>query len=320
LRGGELKMADEEHSLETERVDLGIGERLGAGLPLHEWRTLTDPWRTPSVRMTMLFAGLYLVLRMWLPTVGGLPESSAKLLSILVFVTLTFLIAYHAARMRLGLRAQLGGLAGALIVWLALSFLLRPTPGTQVVAAAAGDLAFMLCCVFFGVILARAFRDRNILLPASLAVALVDLIGVYYGLTGRLLQDAPELVANLSVKLPTIGGAPGTAVGAGSRVLATMGGGDIVFIAVFFAAAVRLEMNVRGTFWYVYPLSILAMILALFVPGLVGIPALPFVVAGFLACNFHYFDLTPGERWAMLYAGLVVLVVILLCVFAARYV
>jgi hypothetical protein len=288
-------------------------------MPLEHWNRLSDPWRGTSLRLTAFLCGLYLLLRLWLPTVRFLPASSAKLLSVFVFVSLTFLIAYHAARIRLALRAVLGTLAGAVVLWIVLLLLTPDAAWARSIGAPAADLAFLVACVFFGLLVARLFRDRNILLPAGLAVATVDLVGVYFGLTGKVLQNAPDIVANLSVKLPQIGGPPAAAGLPAGGILATMGGGDIVFLAAFFSAAVRLEMNVRGTFWYVYLLGLLAMVLALFVPGLTAIPALPFVVAGFLACNFHYFELTPGERWAMLYAGLVVVVVLLLCIVAVRF-
>jgi len=280
-------------------------------------RELANPWRSIPVRMVAFLAACYLLLRLAAPYLP-MPRGGALAISTVVFAFLMVTIAYHTSRARLSLREQLGAFLAFAGLWAVFAFVLGPRSSGSPLAVTASEFCFLFACIFFGTLLSRIFRDKNILLPVCLAAALVDVASVYYGPTGKAVEHAPGLFRTLSVSVPAMGANP-AAPGQAAPSPVAIGIGDLVFLAAFFAAAARFHMNPRRTFWIITPLVVLGLLVVVLAPEPVKVPGLVFIGGGFLWANFREFDLTPGERWAMLYAALVIVVVLGLCSCAARF-
>ena len=102
-----------------------------------------------------------------------------------------------------------------------------------------------------------------------------------------ILSPCPRLRSNRSLNLQS----------------STIGPGDPLFIAFFFAIVLRESLNTRGTLPAVYVLLTLSMLAVQF-----GVPAVgalaPLGIAVILA-NYRYFKFSREENFAMLYAGLI---------------
>jgi hypothetical protein len=282
------------------------------------WRDLGNPWRSVPVRMLSFVAAVYLMLRLATPYIGSPGSVTGAGLSAIAFVFLALAIAYCASRAHLGLRNEVAAFVTFAGLWAVLAFVLAPVSGAPLISEAATDFCFLFAAVMFGLLLSRIFPDKNILLPVCLAAVVVDVITVYYGPTSRALENAPEVFRALSLSVPAMGAA-GAPTGAPPLPVISIGIGDLVFVSAFFAAASRFELAPRRTFWHICPLVLGGVLVTVLARGDVALPGLVLIAGGFLWANFREFDLSPGERWAMLYAGLVVAVVIGLCLFAARY-
>ncbi len=153
-----------------------------------------------------------------------------------------------------------------------------------------------------GVLLSRIVREKNVLLPVALVAMPIDYIGAMtsVGFTNSVVRNAPDVVANVSVHVPTMHGL---------HMLAMIGPGDALFIAFFFAVVQRFEMNMRGTFWWMFALLTIAMAEVI----MIGFPVAALVPMGIavLAANWRYFTLKREEVFAMMYAILIVLAIVI---------
>ena len=289
------------------------GER--AGSPDGEDES-AGPGTTVPARAAFALGVIYLLLMLVasrLPVAGGAWVAWA---GIVVFLYFPMAIVYHGVRVPL--RSSVEVLAGLISigVWLAFTGLEERANSGLIVPAR--SIALLSACLFFGMFVSRIIRDRNLLLPACLMAAAADILSVGWGFTGHALQEAPSLVAKLSVAVPEIGGAP--PVGGPPRfpLLATMGVGDLFFLALFFAAAARHGLALRRTFCFVFPLVVAAMLLT--VTDLLpwqGVPGLPFICAGFLVANRGSFHLSRSE-WVSVGVVAAILVGVVAVGLAAR--
>ena len=169
-------------------------------------------------------------------------------------------------------------------------------------------LAVTLGCTFLGILLSPIIREPNVLLPVALVAMPIDYLGAMtaIGFTKQMVERHPEIVKPLSVPVPSVGGA---AHHAGLAPIAFIGPGDVLFVAFFFAVALRLNMNVRGTFWWIYGLLTATMIYVLS-PGSINVGALVPMGLAVLIANFSYFKLKREEVFATLYATLLVLALV----------
>ena len=158
------------------------------------------------------------------------------------------------------------------------------------------DICFLVACVLAGRLLSRIIRERNLLLPVCVVLALADVFTVYLGPTALALDKVPEVVKKLSVKLPQVGSAAGPEGAAGLVHLATMGPGDLVFLSVLFVAAVRFGLRVRGTFVTIFVLVAVGLGIVVLIPVIPAAPALPLIAVGFVIANRGQFEFTAQER------------------------
>ena len=169
-----------------------------------------------------------------------------------------------------------------------------------------GDLCLFVAAILFGVLASRIIRERNILVPVAVAAAAVDTFGVYWGPVAEITKRAPELAKHLSAAVP---GADIPAIPVPQ--LSYIGVGDFLFMGLFVAAVYRLGLNRRGTLWALF-------IAFLIVPGVFAItnlPALPglvFLGLAVVIANWRYFRFSRAEKFALLYAGIAVVVLIML--------
>ena len=250
---------------------------------------------TIPARATFALGVIYLLLLLVAsrhPVPGGVWGTA---LQVALFVYLPVAIVYQGVRIPTSVGGEVIAGLIAFGTWLALVGI--ETLGDAALIVPARSVALLAACLFFGMLLSRILRERNILLPALIVAAAVDVISVGWGFTGRAVQEVPGLVSKLSVAVPKV--APPIAPGGAPHLglLATMGVGDFFFLAFFFGAAARFGLPLRRTFWFVYPLMLLAMVLT--VTGVLpwgGVPGLPFIAIGFLAANYRAFQLSPREK------------------------
>jgi len=169
-------------------------------------------------------------------------------------------------------------------------------------------LAITLGCAFFGILLSRIVREANVLLPVALVAMPIDYLGAMtpIGFTQNAVANNPRLVQALSVPVPGVGG--GAHHHGALHPIGFIGPGDALFMAFFFAVALRLDLNKRGTFWWTYALLTATMLIVLFTE--VNIAALIPMGLAVLIANFRHFKLKREEVFATVYAAALVLVLV----------
>ncbi len=171
------------------------------------------------------------------------------------------------------------------------------------------NLMITLGCAFLGILLSRIIREPNVLLPVALVAIPIDFIGAMtsIGFTNTVVANNPALVKAVSVAVPTVGG--GGQHGGGLHPIGFIGPGDALFTAFFFAVVLRLDMNRRGTFWWMYGLLTLAMLIVLSPFG-VNIAALVPMGLAVIIANLRFFKLKREEVFATLYAGVFIVALV----------
>ncbi|HEX5322901.1 MAG TPA: hypothetical protein VFW40_03885 [Capsulimonadaceae bacterium] len=170
-------------------------------------------------------------------------------------------------------------------------------------------LGFLLTAglTFFGILLALIIKEPNVLLPIALIAIPIDYVGAMtpLGFTQSIVQHAPQIVSAVSVPVPTMGTMRG---GIGIHPIAFIGPGDALFIACFFAAVQRLSLNVRGTFWWMYGLLAVSMVIVLVRDY--NIAALVPMGIAVIIANFRSFRFQRSEVFAMIYAAIMIFIVV----------
>jgi len=153
-----------------------------------------------------------------------------------------------------------------------------------------------------GILLSRIVREANVLMPAALIAMPIDYIGAMtpIGFTQNVMTKHPSVVKAVSVPVPHLGGL---------AIAPLIGPGDVLFMAFFFASVQRLELNERGTFRWICGLLTLAMLFVIAAPGL-NIAALVPMGLAVLIANRRFFRLQRSEVFAVLYAGALVLTIV----------
>lgn len=159
------------------------------------------------------------------------------------------------------------------------------------------SVLFLLGCLFFGKIMSRIVRERAMALPVAIVAGLADIFTVFWGPTGEALAKAPELVEKLSLAIPAAGSAVGPEGAKGLFHVATMGLGDVVFLALFLSMAVRFDFKPYRTLCAMALSAAVGIVLALSdLLNTAGMPLLPYMAAGFVLVNIREFRLSPQER------------------------
>jgi len=210
------------------------------------------------------------------------------------------------ARQKWPLPVVLAGCAASALVYKVAQVALASSPfGGQ-----AQSFALLFVGTFFGLLVARIIRHANMIGPIGVMVALIDIWGVMFGgIVSQLLTNkATQHVAQHAMASgPRLGAAGAKFAGLPNLSLPAIGIGDFLFLALFLGVLVRFRMNWRASalwMWAGVSLALLAIVLLPFVPAL---PGLLFLGAGAVLPNLRYFQFTREERFALLYAGVFVL-------------
>jgi hypothetical protein len=159
----------------------------------------------------------------------------------------------------------LGGAALAGVAWVVLYF-----AGLGV----ASNAARLACFVLVGFWFLSLFEELWWLTLVSILVPWVDVWSVFFGPTRYVTEERPGFFENISVALHV----------PGETSTANIGPPDIVFFALFLAAAARFGLRVSWTWLSMTALLTVTLVLAWKWETL-GLPALPAVSLGFLLPN-----------------------------------
>lgn len=236
-----------------------------------------------------------------------------------VFVTLPVAILFCASRERWTLRASILGLVLFALCSAGLTVLIRNAVGPTGLYAALSSIATVGWAGCLGFTVASLFRDKNLLLPAAIVLATVDMV-IVFAPSGTVKQALGSEVGRavfegIAFSIPTAGRA---------EPLAMIGPADFLFLGMFFLAIHRFQMNSRATIFAIVPALVLYLWVAIFFGHveLAGLPLralpalLPISVVVLLA-NRKEFRLTQSEKAMTLVLGILCLAAVSAVVYAA---
>ncbi|MGI5816810.1 MAG: hypothetical protein ACOX9R_01800 [Armatimonadota bacterium] len=251
----------------------------------------------PAALLVLTLVAMYALLVL-APLVPGIDPTAGAVIVTVLFTLGALAAAMLTARMGLSPWVQAGGLLLGIINWFLYATAGMSGPLSRLTAVPAADIFLVFAMILGGLLLSRIVRERTMIVPVAIVLALADVFTVYLGgPTGAALEKMPELVEAVSVKLPAVGSAAGPEGLEGLAHIATLGPGDTFFAALFFAAVIRFGLSVRRTFGWLFGVTGVALGLFVAVPAMPPVPVLPLMAAGFLIANWHDVKLSKRE-WA----------------------
>jgi hypothetical protein len=224
-----------------------------------------------SRRRAGALAALLAVLVAHGASAGRLPELGSEHADVL-FYALVVLPAFAAAiwmalpLARAGTKTLvvLAAIAGAAAVLLAL-----------LDADSAANVAKLTCYALAGFAFLSLFEELWWITLVALLVPWVDIWSVAAGPTEYVVEERPGLFENVAIAFPS----------PGETVIVNVGPPDIVFFALFLAAADRFRLRVAATWAAMTGCLAITLALVWWWDDVAGLPALPAVCLGFLAPN-----------------------------------
>jgi hypothetical protein len=137
----------------------------------------------------------------------------------------------------------------------------------------AGNFAKLWAAIFAGWAFLRLFEELSWVVLVALVIPLVDIISVYKGPTKTITQHHFHVYTAVAIAFVVPGGAA-----------AYLGPPDVLFYALFLAAAQRWQLRVVVTWLTMTAMYAFTVILATAI-NVDGLPALPFLSFGFLVAN-----------------------------------
>ncbi|MCC6445590.1 MAG: hypothetical protein IT210_19305 [Armatimonadetes bacterium] len=257
-------------------------------------------WGTPRICI-LWWLNLYLWIRFAAPYITLFDGTIAGIIvATLVFMLLQLALIYDATRLSIT-RLQ------AFLSLLFFVFLFIVMARFRVGMLA--DICLILASASLGYLVSTVIKEPNLILPVAVVGALVDYWGVHFGPTQMVLSKAPQVLQTMSAKIPALGQAaraPG-----GLPYIAMIGPGDFLFLAIFYACVHKFGMNGRATYIWTAVLLTLGMLVALMTP-VFYIPALVPMGVAVMAANWKYFKFKREEFFALLYAGIFIVVLVFL--------
>jgi hypothetical protein len=235
----------------------------------------------------LLFAVL-LVLSICRLGMGTAPEVAAVILALVVF-----------ALVRPSVIAFVWRWFGAAAAGARIAASMPQLPGQFLL----GNLVLIVWAGFLGRLVSRIIREGKLLLPVTVVAALMDIFTVFWGVVAHVQQKAPEVAQAFSASAPVE-----VPEGVWAPILAAVGIGDFLFLAVFLAVTIRFSMRPVRTAWAAFVVMLVAPLAFNLIPSATGLPGLPFLAAAALWANRGQWDFTPEERRALGIAALVVAV------------
>jgi len=266
------------------------------------------PDETPSPDAKLWLAPLAVLLLTQIgPQFLPIPNLAAAIIGVtlltLVFIGAVVAFSLGMARQKFPLPIILGGCALSAVLYRGADALLAHSRWGGV----GQSVTLLLLGTFFGLLVARIIRHANMLGPIGAMVALIDIWGVLFGgIVSQLLANKhTQAVAHHAM-------ASGPKLGAATSKfhleLPAIGIGDYLFLALFLGVLVRFRMNWRASAVWMWAGVSLALLTIVLVPQVPALPGLLFLGAGAVLPNLRYFVFTREERFALLYAGVFVLI------------
>ncbi|MDI6828492.1 MAG: hypothetical protein QME62_08420 [Armatimonadota bacterium] len=266
--------------------------------------------RLNRVGWCIVVSALYLLMRVGLPMlrIKTLRPDVAAFISICAFMLVQLALMIAISRAQFKPASALFIIIPSLILTIALTYLMLKVklPNTILVDCllSVRSLSMMLLAGALGCLVSFVISEPNLLLPAAVFAALVDYWSVTWGPLSHLLTNAMPAVAAASIQVPSIGH---------PQPVTMIGIGDFVFLALFFSALYRFNMNIKGAFWLGYALLTASMLVVLYYNT--ALPALVPMGIAVISMNLKYFKLKREELIAIIYAGIFLLALIFIAGF-----
>lgn len=193
--------------------------------------------------------------------------------------------------------AILGKLFGYPAAGARLAELFSVLPGQELL----GNAALIAWATFLGKLVSRVLREGKLFLPVAVVAAIADIITVYHGPVRHITENAAEVAEAFSVSSPVLPPA-----GVAAPILAAVGIGDFLFLALFLAAALRYSMAAVKTMWAVFAVMLVAPIALYIGPQDYGMPGLPFLAVAVIWANWRHLTFTREEKRALVFAAVLV--------------
>lgn len=269
---------------------------------------MTDP---KTRRAVLLALAAYAAFDLLLPLIPvpirhlhGLAVLALAVIPTAIFMLLQLWLSHSLVRLKTTAAVSVGLTLGSLALWLLTLIFVHARHNISVYALRQMLMGLFIttACTFFGVLLSRIVREPNILAPVALIAMPIDYIGAMtkIGFTQNAIATHPNIVHNVMVPVPAVAGLP---------IFPYIGPGDALFMAFFFAVVLRHGMNDRGTFWWMYGLLTPAMLAVILLPNFSIAALVPMGVAVLIA-NFKFFRLKRAEAFAVLYAAVFVIALV----------
>jgi len=226
------------------------------------------------------------------------PESlriSVSFLITIVFVAVPILALFRAGSHPWSVKLGFGFVVAGLI----LQFLLPlASPGEKgfvpILIDAVSQQGLPIWTVGLGALLALLLKDKNLLLPVSIFLALFDVFLVFtpVGFVQVLMKKAPNLLPAMAHKIPQVATTQqetGVPVG----TFAHVGPADFLFLGMFFVALYRFDMRTAATFkWLLVALAIYLPLVLIVGP----VPLLLPIGLTVILVNIREFKMTLEEK------------------------
>ena len=244
----------------------------------------------------------------------ALPETlvpTASVVATVLFMTLPILALFAGAGYRWDLRQSIAIVVLGVLLQVGGHELVRMAQGpiAKGIFDAAGQSGLVVWCLGAGASLALLLKDRNMLLPIAVFLALFDtwLVFAPEGFVGKALSGGPTPIdlKDVALKIPAIAvaNAPEGPANGFAQIQAYVGPADLLFLAMFFVALYRFGMRPRATFLAITPVLIVYLAVVLLFPDvwlgpirLAALPALLPIGLTVLWANRREFRLLPDER------------------------
>lgn len=158
-------------------------------------------------------------------------------------------------------------------------------------AVSVSQIALFTWCVGLGALLATLIKDKNLLIPITICLCLLDVFLVFApnGITRIIMEKAPQVLPTVGASIPKI---QTTVTSAPVGQFATIGPADFVFLGMLFIALFRFKLRTRQTLLVLIPTVLVYLVLAAIFGA---VPLLPPIVLTVLAVNIREFKLTRDE-------------------------
>jgi hypothetical protein len=304
-----------------------------ASSPAGQTRSDRQRWQTTrDATAAIAFAAAYLVFQLALSRLK-ISNAVAFYTAALISLSITLCITVTLARALRSIGSQV--LCLGLTSMVTLPFVLLPflpmTSHQQLVTArrvygvyvmvfqAVPGLRGLLLIVLatgLGVILSQLVREIKILLPVAVVLAVVDLYVVFGGGLVTQANSGKAPAAQAAMRSLTVGITPRLPANVVSPPPLAVGFADFLFIALFFAAFARFGIPAGRTFALLC--GILCLYMLAVIIGHLDLPALLPIACVVIGGNMRAFHYKREEAFAMLYAGLIVLGILGVLMFASH--